>query len=165
MASALGRMALYQSEYGLTELRFHSTAFMLWLAVLLGVFVVTVLRDRREAFSRAAVGTAAIGIVLLHVVNPDERIVLANSCAVRPFDAAYAAGLSADAVPVLLDVVDELGEPERRLLAKHMLTRWESAGEPDLRAWSFARARARQHVEERASRLRGMMQLTEGSAR
>jgi hypothetical protein len=43
LASALIRMRLYQVEFGLTELRFYTTAFMAWLAVVLVWTVVTVL--------------------------------------------------------------------------------------------------------------------------
>src|SRR4030095_10853837 len=35
LVSALERMRLYREEYGLNELRFYTTAFMLWLGVLL----------------------------------------------------------------------------------------------------------------------------------
>jgi hypothetical protein len=58
LASALVRMSLYQAEYGQTELRFYSTAFMLWLGVLLAGFSATVLRGRREPFARFLVGSA-----------------------------------------------------------------------------------------------------------
>jgi len=43
MASALARMNLYRSEYGLTELRVYTTAFMGWLAVVFAWFGATVL--------------------------------------------------------------------------------------------------------------------------
>ena len=55
LVSAMERMRLYQAEYGQTELRFYTTAFMLWLAVLLGSFLLTVLPGRRDLFAYAAV--------------------------------------------------------------------------------------------------------------
>ena len=58
-ASAFHRMKLYRDEYGLTQLRFYTTAFMIWLAVLLFWFVCTVLTGRRQRF---AIGALATGV-------------------------------------------------------------------------------------------------------
>lgn len=46
VASALQRMRLYQREFGLTELRVYTTAFMLWLTLVLVWLLATVLRGR-----------------------------------------------------------------------------------------------------------------------
>ena len=54
LASALLRMWLYTTQFGLTELRFYTTAFMGWLVVVFGWFVATVLRGRRERFGTGA---------------------------------------------------------------------------------------------------------------
>src|SRR5262249_38358145 len=48
MLSAVQRMRLYQREYGLTELRVYTTAFMGWLAAVFLWLCATVLRGRRE---------------------------------------------------------------------------------------------------------------------
>ena len=48
MASAAQRMYLYVLEFGLTELRLYSTAFMLWMAWLFGWFLATVMRGARR---------------------------------------------------------------------------------------------------------------------
>ena len=45
VASALQRMYLYQSEFGLTELRVYTTVFMVWISAVLLWFVLTVLRS------------------------------------------------------------------------------------------------------------------------
>src|SRR5207249_3166352 len=55
MASALLRMRLYQEIYGQTELRLYTTAFMLWLVVVLAWFALTVLRGQRDRFAFGAV--------------------------------------------------------------------------------------------------------------
>ncbi|MDX9973378.1 MAG: DUF4173 domain-containing protein, partial [FCB group bacterium] len=57
LASALYRMHLYQEEYGFTELRVYTTAFMLWLAVVLLWFLATVLPGKRERFALGALLT------------------------------------------------------------------------------------------------------------
>ena len=61
LASALLRMRLYTAEYGLTELRFYTTAFMGWLVLVFGWFVATVLRGRRERFGAGAIAGGVAG--------------------------------------------------------------------------------------------------------
>ena len=145
LASALERMRVYQSQYGQTELRFYTTAFMLWLGVLLVSFMVTVLPGRRGAFARLALGSAFAALALLHAVNPDARIVIANRAAPRAFDLDYALSLSADAVPAIVQTAPSLPPEARQAMAWRLMARW-SAPEADFRIWSFARERARQEV-------------------
>ncbi|MDQ1558003.1 MAG: hypothetical protein QOD32_1063 [Pyrinomonadaceae bacterium] len=147
MASAVARMRLYQSEYGLTELRLYTTAFMLWLGLVFVWFAWTVLvRDARLRFACGALVAAFVTIGLLHLLNPDAYIVRANAAharAGRSFDAAYAASLSADAVPALVSALPALSRDEHCLAASELTRRW--SGRPpgeDWRAWSLARSRA-----------------------
>ena len=153
MASALHRMRLYQNEYGLTELRVYTTVFMFWLAAVFAWFCATVLRGRRDRFVFGAVLMAAEALVLLHAANPDARIVRTNAAravAERPFDARYAAGLSADAVPALLAALPRAPARERCIAAERILRRWGPDAESDWRSWSVSRARARRAVREQA---------------
>jgi len=145
LASALERMRVYRAEYGQTELRFYTTAFMLWLGVLLVSFLLTVLPGRRGAFARVVTSSAFAALVVLHAVNPDERIVLANRQAPTGFDLEYALGLSADAVPALLDTAPALAPEARQAMAWRLVGRW-SAPESDFRTWSLSRDRARRQV-------------------
>src|SRR5262249_17966280 len=115
LASAFERMRLYRMEFGLTELRFYTTAFMLWLAVVLIWFLVTVVPGKREAFARGALLSAAAALVALHAANPDALMVRANRDAPHGFDLAYALGLSADAAPALLEVAPSLDARARGL--------------------------------------------------
>jgi hypothetical protein len=148
MASAVARMRLYQSEYGLTELRLYTTAFMLWLGLVFVWFAWTVLvRGERERFACGALVAAFVTAGLLHFANPDAYIVRANAAharAGRSFDAAYAASLSADAVPALLSALPSLSRDERCAAARELSQRWtHNALAEDWRAWNFARRRAR----------------------
>ncbi len=150
MASAVQRMWLYQREFGLTELRLYTTAFMGWLAVVFVWFALTVLRGRRERFVFGALlaGFAAIG--LLHLLNPDAVIVQVNIGRVdapRPLDARYLAGLSADAVPTLIAALPSLREEDRCYVAARLLARWPPRAQIDWRTWNLARAQAQQAVE------------------
>ena len=156
--SALHRMRLYQSAYGLTELRVYTTAFMLWLTAVFGWFCWTVLRGSRERFAFGAVTAAVETIVLLHVASPDALIVRVNAAreqsAVR-FDAYYAASLSGDAVPGLLRRLDAVPVEGRCYVARTLLRQWSGADE-DWRAWSLGRSRAVAAVRARTAELNRM---------
>ena len=147
MASAVARMRLYQSEYGLTELRLYTTAFMLWLGLVFLWFAWTVLvRSRRERFACGALVAAFVTIGLLHLLNPDAYIVRANAAharAGRAFDAEYAATLSADAVPALISAMPSLGREERCHVAHELSVQWaRPVPEGDWRTWNLSRTRA-----------------------
>jgi hypothetical protein len=157
LASALVRMGTYQAEYGQTQLRFYSTAFMLWLGVLLVGFAATVLRGRREAFVHVVAATAVAGIAALHLVDPEGLIVAANARVPHRFDAEYAMSLSADAVPVLLDVVRQEDPSARRKIAAYLLAAWGDSEAVDFRDWSVSRSRARGLVRSAAPELRAMV--------
>ncbi|MDF2631038.1 MAG: hypothetical protein K0R39_4869, partial [Symbiobacteriaceae bacterium] len=69
MASAWQRMMLYQREYGLTEQRLFATAIMIWLAILILWFLVTVIRERRDRFVIGAVLSGFVMLAALHLTN------------------------------------------------------------------------------------------------
>lgn len=157
LASALDRMRLYQAEYGLTELRLYTSAFMGWLALIFGWFVLTVLRDRRPRFVSGAVAAGLAILIGLHVLNPDALIVRTNAALAeapgkRPFDATYALGLGADAAPALLAAWPDLTPADRCLIGDRLLERW-GEGTTDWRTWSWGRGEARSAVAERRSEL------------
>jgi hypothetical protein len=145
IASALQRMLLYQSEYGLTELRVYTTAFMLWLAVVVAWFLATVLPGRRDLFAIGALLAAMAVVLALDAANPDAlitRVNLARLAQGRPFDAEYATVLSADAVPTLVESLPTLPERERRTVAAQLAARWSPPAELDWRTWSWGRQQA-----------------------
>ena len=145
MASALQRMRLYQDEYGLTELRLYTTAFMLWLGVAFLWLAATVLCGRRERFAFGLLVSGLAAIVLLHALDPDAVIARTNTerAAVgRRFDARYAASLSADAVPALVRALPEIEEADRCLLVDALRRRRADLEETDWREWSLGRRRA-----------------------
>ncbi|HEX8921646.1 MAG TPA: DUF4173 domain-containing protein, partial [Pyrinomonadaceae bacterium] len=157
MASAVGRMRLYQSEYGQTELRIYTTAFMGWLALVFIWFALTVLRGERERFACGALVTAFLMVGLLHVINPDALIVRTNMSLAQSghnFDAAYAASLSADAVPALVDALPTTNHYNQCVMTMSLLTRYEELGRSDWRTWNLSRARARSAIEKNIFGLR-----------
>jgi hypothetical protein len=158
IVSALHRMRLYQSAYGLTELRIYTTAFMMWLSAVFGWFCWTVLRGRRDRFAFGALTAAVETVILLHVANPDALIVRVNASrqeAPVRFDALYAASLSGDAVPGLLRRLSAVPADARCDVSQRLLREWSGADE-DWRAWSLGRSRAVSAVREHRAELRAM---------
>jgi hypothetical protein len=157
VASALQRMYLYQQEFGLTELRLYTTIFMVWISVVLLWFVLTVLRARRDRFAFGALLAGFAAIFAINAMNPDALIASTNIDRMedgKRFDAYYLTTLSADAVPVLVEALPEIGD--RRMwngytVEQAVVDRWDS-GQADWRTWNLGRSRARQlvrsHVED-----------------
>jgi len=145
MVSAVYRMRLYQLEFGLTELRFYTTAFMLWLAVVLGWFALTVLRGKRNRFVSGALTAAWVVVLGLHIANPDAWIVRANAkhaaTSERPFDAAYAARLSADALPTLVAVLPQLSSESQAELRDRLVQQGDLQSQPGWRSWNWSRSK------------------------
>ena len=143
IASALGRMQLYVGAFGLTEDRLYATAAMFYLAVLLAWLGWTVLRGRAERFAFGATiqGLAVLGG--LHALNPDAYILrhnLTRPAAEVPFDVEYAAQLSADAAPQLLELLPTL-TPDKGCIVARRLDSWATR-ETDWRSWNWSRSRA-----------------------
>jgi hypothetical protein len=140
MASALHRMRLYQIEYGLTELRFYTVAFMFFLAAIFALFCATVLRGWGGLFAMSSVGLAFAAIIALHVANPDQWIAkanLANARAGRRFDASYLATLSADAVPLVLKNSEVIEASQLERFVAHHKQRFAESN--DWRSWNRGR--------------------------
>lgn len=161
VVSALQRMLLYVSNFGLTEPRLYATAFMAWVAVMCGWLAWTVLRGARARFAFGALGQGLAVLAALHLVNPDAlitRVNLRHASAEAPdFDAAYAGGkLSADAVPVLIAALPQLPADTRSLVAGRLLARWGGSSVRDWRSWNWADHEARALVRERAAELRSL---------
>jgi hypothetical protein len=159
MGSALQRMRLYQQEYGLTELRIYTTAFMGWLALIFGWFAVTVLRGKRERFAFGAVIAGFLIIIVLQIVNPDSLIISTNinhKVAGRSFDAGYAASLSADALPVIIASLPKLEQQERCLLASRLLQRRPQYANAGWRRWNWSRVKAGRVLSNNEQSLRAI---------
>jgi len=144
-ASAAHRMYLYTREYGLTESRFYTSVFMLWLFVLLIWFSLTVLREKRTRFSFGAILTGIIFIAILHFINPEARIAQVNLARLQDgqrFDASYVSTLSADIVPTLVTVLPKLPKKHRCDLWRQL--RQSHSSTDNWRNFNFARAQARE---------------------
>ncbi len=157
MASALQRMRLYVAEFGLSADRLYATAFMVLLIGVFAWFAWTILRGLRQRFAFGALMLSFTVLAGLHVLNPDAFIVNTNlrrPVAERPFDAKYAASLSADAVPALIADLPRLDPPARCVVAMELQKRWGNQPDPDWRTWNWSRARARRLVRSQLGMLR-----------
>ena len=157
MASALERMRLYVSAFGLSDTRLYATAFMVFLVGVFVWFAWTVLRGNRARFAFGALMQGLAVLAGLHVLNPDAFIVKTNlnrQGAEQPFDAKYATTLGADAVPPLLAALPRLNHADRCTIARGLLVRWN--GDADWRTWNWSRARARALVHTQADALKAI---------
>jgi Domain of unknown function (DUF4173) len=151
VASALQRMYLYQQEFGLTELRLYTTAFMLWISTVLVWFVLTVLRQRRESFAFGALITGFAAVFAINAMNPDALIASTNIERMeegKRFDAYYLTTLSADAAPLIVGSLPEIGDTrlwKGYTVEQAVVGRWDSRS-ADWRTWNLGRSRARQSV-------------------
>ncbi|MGD8867436.1 MAG: DUF4173 domain-containing protein [Gemmatimonadales bacterium] len=156
VASAVKRMLLYQSAYGLTEARLYTTAFMIWLGIVLLWFSFTVLRERRTVFTTGA-ALAGFGVIAaVNLVNPDAlvaRVNVSRALHGEEFDGAYTASLSGDAIPQLVAALPRLDLEQRCRAAARILERWTPSRSADWRTWSLGRARARHAVREARGQL------------
>lgn len=113
VAGALRRLGLYDEAYGMTRLRLLAVLFALWLGgvfVLLGFSLAGVHRQRAW-FVPGAIGLGLAGLLVLDVANPEAWIARRNVDrfgGTDRFDAAMLGDLSDDAVPALVDALDEL---------------------------------------------------------
>jgi hypothetical protein len=155
MFSALYRMRLYQIEFGQTELRLYTTAFMGWLAIVFVWFMITIGRGKADRFVFGALASAFAVLLILNVLNPDDFIVRTNLgrvVAANPFDASYVVGLSADAVPALIASLPTMNENDQCVTAARILDRWmpPERGSPpqrfDVLTWNLDRSLAWQAV-------------------
>lgn len=167
VASALQRMYLYTQQFGLTELRLYTTAFMLWLSIVLLWLLATVVRGRRDRFAFGALVSGLAAVLLINIINPDALIARTNIARAqdgKELDIPYLASLSADAVPVLVEVYPEVGDerlyedtmilPSGKkktirgpILQETLTERW-SKQNTDWRSWNLSRHRARTIVEK-----------------
>jgi hypothetical protein len=149
MFSAAQRMWIYQREFGLTELRFYTSTFMAWLAVIFVWLAATVLRGQRDRFAFGGLLSGLIVLGILHLANPDALIAqvnLAHAKGDRPLDTDYLMSLSADAVPVLGQALSQLPASDQEEARNRLVARWSTKS--DWRTWNLSRHRAAQIAQQ-----------------
>jgi hypothetical protein len=184
MYSAIARMRLYQSVYGMSVDRLFATVFMGWLAVVFIWFAATVLRGRGERFVAGVLISGWSTLIALNVVNPVGWVASANVARAGrglELDVAYMQSLGADAAPSLsaylvgqpltapadwtVPVADSSsrssyrprpheGYTARCYAARRLLDNYGSTSERDWRGWTLGKARARRAVTANEPALR-----------
>ncbi len=159
LISAFKRLLLYELAYGFSEMRVYPHVFMIWLALLLGWFLVTLwLKPGRFAVGLIA---ACIGFVAtLNLLNVDDFIVRQNvqryvqlgsaafsdQPADERIDVAYLTRLSDDALPALVGSVAQLDGAAQAKVRTFLTQRYtrmrQDASRQDWRAFQLARWQA-----------------------
>ena len=154
LASAFQRMLLYEQAYGYTQLRLYTQGFMIWLVVVLGLFLLGLLRDRPRLFVLGSFSAALIGLALLNIVNPDAMIVRENVAryhADGKIDADYLSELSADATPDLVASLGLLDNNTRATIKPALEYQHQmlvaAAADQGWPSWQLGRARAVAAIE------------------
>ncbi len=150
LLSAVARMRLYIGEFGLTEDRVLAVAIMGLVAAALGVVLTTLPRGQPARFAPRMLGVTIGWVALLNVANPEGIVVrtnLARAAEARPFDVAYHATLSGDAVAVLAEEAGRLPAPTCAALSTALTAHWakrvaETSGDWRSEGVSSRRARA-----------------------
>jgi hypothetical protein len=142
LVSAVSRLALYLEFYGLTDDRVLALAVLVWVAIILTWFALTVLRGQRARFAPGVLVLSVIWLGAFNAVNPERRIVETNlSRAERglDFDVAYHARLSGDALPALLSGANRLAPEVATELRRAIGAQWAKRAESrsDWRMWSI----------------------------
>jgi hypothetical protein len=160
--SAVQRLMLYTSEFGLTVDRITAAVVMAWVAAVLVLFAATVLRERPARFSSAALVAGIVTAFVMVIMNPAHMAARSNLdravAGVREADVGFLTGLGGDAVPAILERIDELPPQARCALGTDLLARWTPGAEGaqvdrDWRTWNAGRAAARAAVESSRARL------------
>jgi len=191
MYSAIARMRLYQSVYGMSEDRLEATVFMGWLAVVFIWFVATVLRGRGERFVAGVLISGWGTLIALNVANPAAYVARSNiERAARGFelDVSYLRSLGADAAPALTSYLvqqpltapvdwavpapPDSSRPQaqrgdefsvRCLAARQLLESWGRESKRDWRGWTLGKSRARTAVAANEPALRTLAGLSSAS--
>ncbi|MFN2467742.1 MAG: DUF4173 domain-containing protein [Gaiellaceae bacterium] len=141
VVSAIHRLGAYEDAFGLTRLRLAAETFAWGLGAFFALLIAAgSVRPAARLLPEIAVAGAALGLLAFSLSNPDRRIAERNVDLWREtgkLDTAYLGGLSADAVPALVELPAEL----RRVVLPAIERRLAEA-EPWISA-NLARERAR----------------------
>jgi hypothetical protein len=134
--SAVLRMRLYVSYYGLTIERFYPLVFMGWLTIVLILAAISLLREPRRSFLAGAALTGLATLLALNVANPDVIIARVNldrkwtaaSHDATGVDVVHLATLSGEAADIasgaVISATTNASPYDRCVAARALLSRW-----------------------------------------
>ena len=156
LVSAAYRLDLYQRTYGWTEQRFYALAMIVLLAAALAIIAWNLSRGTMR-WALQPIALAALTVAaFVNMIAPSEDVVRANVArvlepgtlpadAVRRLDVAYLVSLGDGAIPVLVELLPSLPEPDRVALGTqlHWAVDWRKRPEQPWQSWNVDRERAR----------------------
>ena len=140
LVSAVYRLRLYEDAFGLTRARLLAEAVALSIGVLLALVAAAAWsRSAQRHFAGTAVLVTAVGALIFSLANPDRRVAQQNVERWREtgrIDLVYLAGLSADAVPALVQLPPAPRERATAGIRERLAERdpWSSANRSRARA-------------------------------
>lgn len=141
--SAAHRMLLYIKVYGLTELRFYSSGFMLFIIVTLILFSRVIFKGQRNAFTIKVLSTALAFIFALNVINPNAIIATYNlsTTSTMNIDSHYLERLGIDAMESI--VLNTQNTPDAMKCELKQSMRDEIKIHEEVYGWSYSLYKAR----------------------
>ena len=112
LVSATTRIALYVTRFGLSVDRLLAIAMIVWVLAALVMFAWGVLQRQTEEFFPRVLVATVIWVASFNAINPEALVThinMSRAAAGAPFDIAYHASLSADAIPSLVRAAPRLG--------------------------------------------------------
>ena len=162
LVSAVQRFVLYIDAFGLSLDRLTVLAILLWLAFTLVLFATTIMRGYFSWFASGSTLAGVTVVLVLALLNPAAWVARVNLDRTiehqQSLDTDYLVSLGADAVPTVLERLDQLPQTDRCTLASELLWRWRTTivTPSDWRVWNRAQAEAVDGVEERLDHLRAV---------
>jgi hypothetical protein len=157
LLSASQRMSLYEEAYGFTHLRVYTHVFMFWLAVLFGVFLLSLFRLRERVFSVGLLAVIIGYVVTLNVMNVENTITernvsrYLNAAGQHEIDICYLRTMSVDALQAMMALYNapETSDEVRGHVEWWMATQLYQLDRMDTSIFSYntARAQARAALE------------------
>jgi Domain of unknown function (DUF4173) len=102
--SAQNRLDLYIRTYGLTELRYYSSAMIYWIGLVMFYFLFRLYSSKAPKLAPSYIVLGLLGVIALYISNPDARIATVNlegAKELNKVDVDYLDNLSLDAMPVI----------------------------------------------------------------
>ena len=151
--SAFNRLGIYIEAYGLTELRYYSSAMTLWIGVVMLYFLVHLHKSFLIKFipsyfvpnylTAGYLALGIMGVVALYLSNPDAQIAkfnLGRSQSSANMDVAYLENLSLDAMPVITDFAKNQSATAEAFLLSYLLNdKYQALPKADWRSFNLGR--------------------------
>ena len=162
--SAVQRLLLYIEEFGLTIDRVTALAVLIWVVGGIVLFSGTLLRGQTRLFAAGMTISGVVVVFLLAAVNPGGLVTEVNIKRSidnqRSLDIGHLLMLGSDAVPALVENLEQVPVPQRCEPVAYLYSQWYGEGvtalgeETDWREWTHSRYRAARLIDLYEERLK-----------